>query len=133
MNLFLQRRPSADDATIGEIFVDGVHECFSCEDVVRVAKVPGETAIPAGRYRVTITQSARFGRLMPLINDVPGFDGIRIHTGNTSADTEGCILVGQNAGTSTVAASKLAFDALYPKIEAALQDGGECWITIHNG
>ena len=50
-----------------------------------------------------------------------------------SADTEGCILVGQNAGTSTVAASKLAFDALYPKIEAALQDGGECWITIHNG
>ena len=135
MNLTLQRRPSANGATIGELLIDGTHECWTCEDVVRApgVKVPGETAIPAGRYRVTITQSARFGRMMPLINDVPGFEGIRIHIGNTAADTEGCVLLGQTCGTSTVAASKLAFDAFYPKLEAALNDGGECWITIIDG
>ena len=134
MNLLLQRRPSFNSATVGELFIDGEHQCYTCEDQVRApgVKIDGETAIPAGRYRVTITWSPAFNRNMPLINDVPGFTGVRIHIGNTIADTRGCILVGRTCGTTTVSQSLLAFSDLYPKIEAALQDGGECWIDVRD-
>ena len=134
MNLLLQRQPSADGATIGELSIDGVHECWTCEDVVRPpgVKVPGQTAIPAGRYRVTVTFSNRFQRLLPLVNDVPGFTGIRIHPGNTAADTEGCILPGVVKGTNNVGQSRMAFEPLFAKIVAATQDGGECWIEVRD-
>ena len=130
MNITLQREPSNTQSTIGELDIDGVFECFTCEDVVRPVKIKGETAIPAGRYQVVVTMSNRFKRDLPLLLNVPGFEGVRIHTGNTAADTEGCILVGQELGDRSVLNSKAAFAHLFPKIQAALQNDGECWLTI---
>lgn len=131
--LTLQRDPSANGATTGELLVDGQHECWTCEDVVRPAgeKVPGATAIPAGRYAVVVNLSPRFGVRMPLLVDVPGFEGIRIHPGNTAADTEGCILVGQGRMSAGVSASRAAYAALLPKIEAGLA-AGEVWIEVRD-
>ena len=130
MLLTLDRQPSWQSTTLGNLFVDGQYECATLEDQVRhAAKVPGETAIPAGRYRVRITWSPRFQRPMPLIEDIPGYDGVRIHPGNTAADTEGCLLVGDRVVDATrIADSRVAFERLYAKIEAA----PECWIDIRD-
>ena len=131
MEMVLQREPTVDGATLGELFIDGVHQCYTLEDEVRTpgVKVPGATAIPAGRYRVTITQSARFGRMMPLVNDVPGFEGIRIHLGNTAADTEGCLLVGVTKGENTIGQSRMAFEPLFAVLETACACE-EVWIDV---
>lgn len=130
MDLRLARDPSVGDETLGRLFVNDVFECFSLEDVVRVGpKVVHETAIPAGRYRVIITRSARFARMLPLVCDVPGFSGIRIHAGNTNDDTSGCILVGQS--TRDIGSSRAALTVLQPKLAQALARGEDCWITIH--
>jgi hypothetical protein len=121
MKMVLTRRPSANGWTLGELSIDGRHECYTCEDMIRIGpKVPGETAIPAGTYRVLITDSPRFKRRLPILLDVPGFSGIRIHTGNTRYDTEGCILPGRAHNASGVTQSVLAFEALFARIDAAL-------------
>lgn len=132
MLLALQREPSANGATIGRLSVDGRHECYTCEDVVRPGqeKVRGATAIPEGPYRVVITQSRRFGVPMPLLLDVPGFEGIRIHWGNTAADTEGCILVGVGFVGDRVTDSQVAYRRLFAQIQAALDAGEEVWVDI---
>ena len=96
MMLLLHRQPTRDGTTLGVLSIDGVRCCETLEDAVRTdGKVYGETAIPFGRYRVMLTQSMRFRTMLPLVLDVPGFSGIRIHAGNSQRDTEGCILVGQ--------------------------------------
>lgn len=111
--------------------VDGAYECFTLEDVVREGpKVPGATAIPYGTYAVTITHSERFERDLPLVLDVPGFGGIRIHPGNTAADTEGCILVGRTKGPTFVGESRAAFNALFPKIKEALEAGDSVTLEV---
>lgn len=131
MILTLTRHPSANGWTLGEITIDGAHQCWTCEDVVRTgAKIPGETAIPAGRYRVVVTPSPRFGRDLPLLLDVPGFVGIRIHPGNTAADTEGCILPGTRYNPGGVEASRDAFAALFDTITDAIGAGREVWMEI---
>jgi hypothetical protein len=88
----------SEDCTISPAIVDGKFFGYCLEDTVRPqgVKVKGKTAIPAGRYEVVVTVSNRFKRLMPLLLDVEGFDGIRIHGGNTSEDTDGCLLIAQN-------------------------------------
>lgn len=137
MELEVFRTPSRDGATIGKLSVDGVYECFTLEDQirevpgepVRLWKVPGQTAIPSGRYRVIVTPSVRFRRPLPLLLDVPGFSGIRIHCGNGTGDTCGCLLVGRTKGPTHVGESRLAFDALFPRIERAT---GDIWIAVHN-
>lgn len=132
MQLRLIREPSRLGATLGVLFVDGIFECFTLEDVVRAGdKVDTQTAIPAGRYQVVITFSNRFQRPLPLLVNVPGFEGIRIHPGNTDADTEGCILVGADRGLNAVLQSRLAFADLLPKLETGLK-AGPCVITIEN-
>jgi len=138
MKLLLERRPSAFGATIGELFIDMVFEAYTCEDEVREVegkpveewKIKGETAIPRGTYSVVITPSARFKRDLPLLQNVPGFEGIRIHPGNTSADTEGCILPGKGRTDRTVTESRAAFNTLFAKIQQALQDGDTVSIEI---
>lgn len=119
MNLTLIRKYPAPDCIIGELFIEGVFECYSLEDIERPVKVAGVTAIPRGHYEMVITYSERFKRLLPLLLNVPNFDGVRIHTGNTSAHTEGCILVGKSKTENQVLQSKVAFDELFPKLQAA--------------
>lgn len=95
--------------------------CYTLEDAVRTMKIPGITAIPAGRYEVTRTMSSRFRVMMPVLINVPNFTGIRIHHGNTAQDTEGCILVGANAQRDTVGNSRLAYDSVDQWITTALK------------
>ena len=121
MELKLRRFEFGTTYTIGKLYVDGVYFCFTLEDKVREGeKVQNATAIPYGTYNVIIDHSNRFGYDLPHVLNVPGFDGIRIHKGNTSADTDGCILVGTTwAGKDFVGNSKFAFDPLFEKMKAA--------------
>jgi hypothetical protein len=138
MEITVKRQPSAQGATLGDMSVDGVWECFTLEPEVREVegqpvstwKVPNKTAIPRGRYRVTITFSPHFNRDLPLINDVPGFTAVRIHNGNKAADTEACTLVGQTKEGNLVYKSVAALDALFPKIKAAIDAGQEVWYSV---
>jgi hypothetical protein len=144
MKLTLIRSPSAGGWTLGRMTIDGRPECYTCEDVVRGEKIPGETAIPAGTYKVIITQSNRFKRPLPLVfNASDGterfvqldgmrFDGVRIHPGNTPADTEGCILPGQGFSAGGVTQSRPAFEALFARIDAALLMGEAVTLEIRN-
>lgn len=125
-----------DRATIGRLDVDGMFRCWTLEDVVRPAgdaKVAGETAIPPGRYEVRITWSPRFQRELPLLLGVPGFEGVRIHAGNTVRDTEGCILVGEDVAhdgdAPVLLRSRLAFDVLFAKL-SDVPPGEAIWLTI---
>ena len=135
MQLTLKRRPSSVDCTIGELFLDGAMECYTLEDLVREVpgrpvaewKIPKSTAIPAGTYNVIINESLRFKRALPLLVNVPGFFGVRIHPGNTAEDTEGCILVGSQVTGDSIIESRKAFDALFEK----LKDAFESWQTVH--
>ena len=120
MNLRLLRKTFTEESTIGVLSINGATECFTLEDKVRAVKIAGKTAIPAGIYEVVITFSDRFRKPLPLLLNVPNFAGIRIHPGNTAEDTEGCILVGQTQGTNQVGKSKVAFAALFAKLEAGL-------------
>src|SRR5262249_34327331 len=95
MLLTLKRSVFTDKSTTGDLAVDGQFEAFTLEDVARQKKIKHETCIPAGRYNVIINHSQRFNRDLPLLENVPNFDGIRIHPGNSDKDTSGCVLVGQ--------------------------------------
>ncbi|MFO0157400.1 MAG: DUF5675 family protein [bacterium] len=142
MNLLLERTPSGTTCTIGDLYIDGDWFCFILEDLVREVegqpveswKVKGKTAIPAGTYKVQTTYSNRFKRDLPLLVGVPGFEGIRIHPGNTDADTEGCLLPGLalGLGGESVSRSRAAFDALYKKLDEAESASEEIEITITN-
>lgn len=132
MKLKVERTYCGPSCTIGSLYIDGAFECFTMEDVTRPIgeKVPGETSIPSGTYNVTITPSVRFKRDLPLVENVPGFEGIRIHPGNTAADTEGCLLVGRTKGPNFVGESKAAFAILMPKIRDALDAGDTVFLEV---
>ena len=131
MELELTRKVRTNNSTIGELSINDIFECFIIEDKDRGLrkdmtlselinkKVHGNTAIPSGRYEVVISFSNRFKKMLPLLMDVPAYEGIRIHPGNTAADTEGCLLPGRNKGTDAVTSSRLAFTALSEKLKAA--------------
>jgi len=122
MLLHLKRKWFTSKSTIGELLVDGEFECYTLEDELRSIKVPGETAIPGGTYKIVINHSNRFGRKLPLLENVPNFEGIRIHIGNWPKDTAGCILVGKERGKDFIGKSGDAFKALFDKIQAAIAD-----------
>lgn len=119
MNLLLRRLHKTDNSTIGKLFIDGVFECYTLEDVEREIKIKGETAIDKGTYKVIITPSNRFKRDLPLLLNVPNFEGVRIHSGNTNHDTEGCILVGTTRSTDFIGNSRKAFESLFNKMKVA--------------
>ena len=116
------------NSQLGKLYVDGKPFCETLEDVVREVpgksvsdwKVPKCTAIPRGTYDVIVDMSARFKRRLPRLLNVPGFTGVRIHSGNSHADTEGCVLVGMVRNGELVGRSREAFDKLLPIIDSAL-------------
>ena len=139
MDIRIIRNASRDGATIGRMTVDGVWICYTLEDVVReiagepveIWKVQNKTAIPRGIYQVVLSHSNHFGRVMPELLKVPGYSGIRIHSGNKSEDTEGCILVGFTiASSNTIGASKAAFTELFGQVETAINAGQKVWCHI---
>lgn len=121
MEISLVRRKFTEQSTIGDLFLDGERECLTLEDRAHEGpKIPGQTAIPEGRYEITINWSSRFHRPLPLLLDVPDFSGIRIHPGNGPKDTQGCILVGRIEGEDWIGESRIAFEALFIKLQAAI-------------
>lgn len=128
MELKLVRKKGTAGFTEGRMYVNGVFECFTVEDADRRletggTKIQNKTAIPRGKYKVDITPSVRFGKKLPEVFNVPGFKGIRIHSGNSSDDTEGCIIVGSvnnRDDDDWVGASKVAMSRLQSKMEQAL-------------
>lgn len=119
MKLELKRKIFTDDSTIGELSIDGVFVCYTLEDKVRDKKIYGITAINYGEYEVIISYSNRFKQFMPLLLKVPNFEGIRIHSGNKSADTEGCILVGSSKSLNFVGNSRVTYRSLFAKMKIA--------------
>lgn len=134
MKLNLVRHTFTDKSTIGSLSIDGIFESYTLEDVTRTGpKIPNETAIPYGTYRVALTYSSRFKRVLPILMDVPGFEGVRIHWGNKSDDTEGCILVGQTKSADFVGNSLVAFGAIYDKLYTSWLVADPITITIEKG
>ena len=129
MKIELVRIAFKDTYTIGKLYVDGKYECDVLEDKDRgldssmseseilEKKVKGQTAIPTGHYVINITYSPKYKRMMPLLLDVKGFSGIRIHSGNTSKDTEGCLLVGKNKQVGKVLESRDTYQRLFKMMQ----------------
>jgi hypothetical protein len=120
MIITVKRFEYGDNYTIGIMAIDGEFYCYTLEDKVREVKIAHETAIPEGTYDVIIDYSNRFQKDMPHILKVPGFDGIRIHSGNTDADTDGCILVGMDWQKGDfINRSREAYNGFFTKLQAA--------------
>lgn len=117
MKLTLERFEFTDNSTIGRLFINDKFFCYTIEDKVRDEKIKGITAIPKGTYKVVVNMSNRFKVMMPLLLDVPNFEGVRIHSGNTSADTEGCIILGYTKSPNFVGNSKKAVTDFMAKIK----------------
>lgn len=134
MELTLNRIFLGSSATIGELYVDGEHIADTLEDRVRPEgeKVYGKTAIPEGTYEMVLSYSPRFKKILPEILNVPNFTGIRIHCGNSSADSSGCILVGTWDGEKEdwVSDSKIAFNKLMSSLEEATNNKEKITITV---
>ena len=134
MKLILTRIARKAEYTIGRLEDEnGMKVCDTLEPTWRdykggELKIPRKSAIPEGTYRVVITKSQRFGRYLPLLVGVPGFEGVRIHAGNTSRDTEGCILVGHNLQVGKVLWSRITLEKLMKLIE----NEKEIYIIIKN-
>lgn len=132
MHLRLIREPTSANTTLGILLINGVFQCWTCEDALREVKIPGETCIPAGTYRITIARSMRFARPLPRLHDVPNFTDILIHPGNDASNTQGCILVGLSRGTTRIYNSQVACQAVTERLSAALAMGEVADITIEN-
>ena len=142
MELQLKREIFTEQSTIGTLTINGEFECFILEDKDRglsdalsleqilKVKVYGKTCIPYGRYEVDWTMSARFKKMMPILLNVKGYSGIRIHKGNTEIDSLGCLLCGTRKKSNMITESTLATKNLYAKIEAAKKQGQRIYITI---
>lgn len=135
MELRLIRDTFTKRTTTGKLLVDEEFECYTLEDTMRDpgVKIYGKTAIPPGRYRVVLAWSPKRGRKVPYLLNVPNFTAIQIHVGNTEDDTEGCILVGKYRILNKTLMSRVAYNALYEKIELAQNMGEKIWITVTGG
>ena len=123
MNIQVNRIFKGSTYTIGHLFINNKYVCDTLEDEVRIGdKVFGETAIPTGTYTVIWSFSPHFGRYMPEVLNVPGFQGIRIHAGNDSSDTEGCILLGLNKVKGRVVNSCECCATVYDLISKAFKN-----------
>lgn len=135
MKLRLRREPTLlERVTFGDLYVnDGQTElwqCFTLEDAVRAVKIKHETAIPFGVYQLDLYDSPKFGPATLHLLNVPNFDLVHIHSGNTEKDTDGCILVGAKREGAHIYESKLALAALKHLVVPELQAGNKVYITI---
>lgn len=124
MKIEIKRDIFTDNSTIGKMYIDGAYFCETLEDVDRKledggTKIYGETCIPRGTYTLVIDYSPKYKKNMPHLLDVPEFKGIRIHPGNTDADSEGCILVGRTRAADFIGHSKLTYNELLIKLRDA--------------
>jgi hypothetical protein len=146
MELICRRRPTVKDTTLGELWLGNERLCYTLEDAVREIagrpvsewKVAGKTAIPAGRYRLTLEHSPRFGADTMTLNLVPGFVGVRVHAGNDDADTEGCPLLGmaitdkeEDGGGIVGGTSRPAVEKVKALVKQAIDCGEEVWWHIN--
>lgn len=134
MKIIVERFQFSNKSTIGTLTTDKF-SCFTLEDCDRYLedggeKIDGQTAIPRGTYRVIIDYSNRFKRDLPRLLDVPKFEGIRIHCGNTAEDTHGCLLVGSTYEENFVGNSKATFSRLFELMEESYDREEEIWIEI---
>jgi hypothetical protein len=132
MRIKVERFEFGKDYTLSKVYLDGRFECYAIEDEIREVKVKGETAVPYGKYELGMRYSPKFtprtGHDMLWVKNVPNFQWILIHTGNTEKDTDGCLIVGTrpgylNGGARAVLGSKMAYDKLYPQVLAAMDAG----------
>ena len=131
MKLLLKRIAKNDTYTIGKLYINGIYMCDTIEDVdrglnnsmsvteINAKKVYGQTAIPTGKYKIILTYSNHFKKVMPLLLMVKGYEGVRIHSGNSAEDSLGCIIVGENKVKGKVINSRLTYDKLYKLLELA--------------
>lgn len=128
MTLYLTREPTLAGATIGMLYADEDRLCYTLEDAIRTEKIPGETAIPPGRYRVVLSWSPHFKRTLPSVLNVPKFTSIRIHGGNDPSDTDGCILVGMERVGQRIRSCAPALATVIAAINAST----ETWLEVRN-
>ena len=147
MNLYLYRKIKKATYTIGKLYIGVEFQCNSLEDPVRdlidlnddgdfndpdEGKIYGDTAIPAGTYRIKMAHSPTFNRPMPYLQDVYGFTSIMLHNGLGIEHTRGCILVGENTQQGRLVNSRAWSDVLNEKITAAENNGEDVWIEIND-
>ena len=132
LTIKVKRKWFGEKATIGEMFIDDDSKRFAytLEDVKREVKIPGETCIPAGTYRLILDFSNRYRRIMPRLLNVPNFTGILIHSGNNDIDTHGCILVGATlVNENFIGDSRRAFGELFTVLQRENMKS-KMWVSI---
>lgn len=143
MKLFVDRFTNNGDTTIGKLSIDNIFECFTLEDEPRTEKVYGETRIPAGTYEITLRKEGTFHDRykerfktfhvgMLWVRNVPGFEYILIHCGNTDEDTAGCLLVGEQYKDWALVNSTGAYEHMYKQVAAALLTGEKVTIQYQD-
>ena len=142
MEVLVKREYKKKDYTIGKMYINGEYFCDTLEDTdrgltqvmslaeLKEVKEYGRTAIPTGRYPIAYTYSPRFKKHLPLLLQVPAFEGVRIHAGNTHRDTSGCLLLGQNKAVGKVLDSRKTMDEFLRILKPAIEACEDIWITI---
>ena len=142
MELKLIRKYRKTDYTIGILYVNNKYFCEILEDTdrglkdsmsleeIKKIKIKDQTCIPYGKYQILMTYSPKYKKIMPLVNNVKGFEGIRIHSGNTNKDTSGCLLPGFNKIKGQVINSRETFNKLYSLIQTAINNNKKVTIEI---
>jgi len=142
MKVNVLRYKDNGNATLGLLFIDGVFECYTLEDEERHVKVKGETRIPEGTYKINFRKTTsplteRYQKKYEWfdyhlqIQDVPGFQYVYIHVGNSDSNTDGCLLVGSTVDKDSMfqGRSVPAFKQVYKKIGNAIKNGEPVTIT----
>lgn len=143
MKIELHRKFRQKGYSIGILYINGERICETLEDedrglkqelsvaTLKSMKIKGQTAIPVGTYQVLMTYSPKYKRIMPLVSNVPAYEGVRIHSGNTNRDTEGCILCGRNTKKGMVTNSRYWTKIVTGRIQKAVDNKEQVTLQIY--